>query len=222
MHRRYGGVDPQERQRQRRERLIAAGVELFGTRGYHSTTVKDLCKQAGLTERYFYESFKNLSEAFFAIYRGVNEDFKQALLSSVMANVGKPPMELARAVVQAELAHFRKDARVAHLMLVEAPNLRHLSTQPAEVVADYGQFMSSIVLMLYPEAPAMGYNVSLIASGLVGLNLHTLTEWVRSGYRHSEDDVIGTIMLAFESMHLRFLALRDQHLQQQAQRKSAK
>lgn len=41
----------------RRERLLAAALEVFATRGFHASKVRDVCREAGLTERYFYESF---------------------------------------------------------------------------------------------------------------------------------------------------------------------
>jgi AcrR family transcriptional regulator len=46
----------------RRARLLNAAVACFGTYGYHQTTLKMLCDQAGLTERYFYESFANFDD----------------------------------------------------------------------------------------------------------------------------------------------------------------
>ena len=46
----------------RRERLIEGAIRAYGELGYRNTTVKAVCEAAGLTERYFYESFAN-SEA---------------------------------------------------------------------------------------------------------------------------------------------------------------
>ena len=57
---------------QRRERLLDAALRVYGTRGYHSTTVKAVCDAAGLTERYFYESFPNGEALFLALYRDVS------------------------------------------------------------------------------------------------------------------------------------------------------
>src|SRR5574343_918774 len=64
--RRYGGVLPEERQRLRRAKLIEGAIEVFGTKGFHTATVREICVAAHLTERYFYESFKTLSQLFLA------------------------------------------------------------------------------------------------------------------------------------------------------------
>lgn len=42
-----------ERQQARREKLIEAGIEAYGRHGFFSVTVKDICNEAKLTERYF-------------------------------------------------------------------------------------------------------------------------------------------------------------------------
>src|SRR4029079_8561538 len=60
--RNYAGLSAEERREARRERLIEGAIRAYGELGYRNTTVKAVCEAAGLTERYFYESFAN-SEA---------------------------------------------------------------------------------------------------------------------------------------------------------------
>ena len=58
----YRGQSQEQRRAERRARLIEGAIAVYGERGYHQATVKAVCEAAGLTERYFYESFAN-SEA---------------------------------------------------------------------------------------------------------------------------------------------------------------
>ncbi len=60
--RHYAGQSAEARALARRDRLIEAAVGVYGAQGYRNATVKAVCEAAGLTERYFYESFDN-SEA---------------------------------------------------------------------------------------------------------------------------------------------------------------
>ena len=53
----YRGVSATDRRDQRRQRLIDAGLQLFGTRGIAAVGIVDVCAEAGLTKRYFYENF---------------------------------------------------------------------------------------------------------------------------------------------------------------------
>src|SRR3546814_12335808 len=64
----YGGVSAAARTAERRERLVAAAVDLFGRQGYLETGVKDICHAAGVTDRYFYASFHNRAELFAAAF----------------------------------------------------------------------------------------------------------------------------------------------------------
>ncbi|EUA51642.1 bacterial regulatory s, tetR family protein [Mycobacterium xenopi 3993] len=55
----------------RRDRLIAAGVQLLGGEQGPAVTVRAVCRKAGLTERYFYESFSDRDEFVRAVYDDV-------------------------------------------------------------------------------------------------------------------------------------------------------
>src|SRR5262245_24097637 len=66
--RKFRGRTSEERKDERRGRFIEAGLETFGREGFHATGVREICAQAGLTERYFYESFPNREALFLAVY----------------------------------------------------------------------------------------------------------------------------------------------------------
>ena len=68
---RWSGVPLQDRQALRRDELIAAGIGLLGSPGGPSLTVRAVCRAAGLTERYFYESFTDRDEYVAAVYDDV-------------------------------------------------------------------------------------------------------------------------------------------------------
>src|SRR5881628_3068614 len=69
--RNYAGLSADERRLARRERLIEGAIRAYGEFGYRNTTVKAVCEAAGLTERYFYESFANSEELLIASYDAV-------------------------------------------------------------------------------------------------------------------------------------------------------
>ncbi|WP_328361015.1 TetR family transcriptional regulator [Mycobacterium sp. NBC_00419] len=68
---RWSGVPLQDRQALRRDELIAAGVTLLGDAGGPALTVRAVCRQSGLTERYFYESFSDRDDFVRAVYDDV-------------------------------------------------------------------------------------------------------------------------------------------------------
>jgi AcrR family transcriptional regulator len=80
--RRWSGVPLQDRAALRRDKLVAAGVQLLGDQGGPALTVRAVCRVAGLTERYFYESFADRDEFVRAVYDDVCTRAMSALMSA--------------------------------------------------------------------------------------------------------------------------------------------
>ncbi|MGB9222411.1 TetR/AcrR family transcriptional regulator [Mycobacterium sp.] len=79
---RWSGVPLEDRHALRRDTLIAAGVQLLGGEGGPALTVRAACRQAGLTERYFYESFSDREEFVRAVYDDVCTRAMATLMSA--------------------------------------------------------------------------------------------------------------------------------------------
>ncbi|MCV7419103.1 TetR/AcrR family transcriptional regulator [Mycobacterium yunnanensis] len=79
---RWSGVPLRDRQTLRRDELITAGVEVLGGEGGGSLTVRGVCRAAGLTERYFYESFDDRDDFVRAVYDHVCSTAMTTLTSS--------------------------------------------------------------------------------------------------------------------------------------------
>jgi AcrR family transcriptional regulator len=117
---RYGGRTAQERQAERRTRLLDAGLELFGTRGYASTSIEALCSATRLNPRYFYESFATRE----ALLRAVYDRHMEHLAATVTAALADAPLDPRervevglRAFVETQLADPR-NARITYLEIV--------------------------------------------------------------------------------------------------------
>src|ERR1700761_6709612 len=92
----FRGVPSAERQAPRRRQIVEAGLDAFGTRGFHLTGVRDVCAAARLTERYFYESFKNREALFLAVYDEAVERMREVVTRALDA-AGHRPSDVARA-----------------------------------------------------------------------------------------------------------------------------
>jgi AcrR family transcriptional regulator len=79
---RWSGVPLEDRHALRRDTLITAGVQLLGGEGGPALTVRAVCRQAGLTERYFYESFSDREEFVRAVYDDVCTRAMATLMSA--------------------------------------------------------------------------------------------------------------------------------------------
>lgn len=194
--RRYGGVDRDERQRQRRERLVAAALAVFGEQGFHASTVRDVCRRAELTSRYFYESFDSMEDLFEAVYVSVSRE----LMAKVMVVLQQTPMDpekLAEAALRQFLEFIQEDPRRAQVTLIDSLNagygLHRVSQQSNR---DFAAMIGGLIQMFFPYLEKMGLDATMVANGLVGSNIRIATQWVEDQCSTPLEDVLRN-MLAF-------------------------
>ncbi|MDT4912534.1 MAG: hypothetical protein QOC66_1662 [Pseudonocardiales bacterium] len=111
----YGGVSAEQRREERRQRLIDAGLQLFGTRGVAAVSIVDICAEAKLIKRYFYESFTSIDQLAAAVFEQVTDRLVERVVPAIVAGGGQDPRPALTAYVTGALA----DPRVARLLAVE-------------------------------------------------------------------------------------------------------
>lgn len=194
--RRYRGESLAERRAARRGQLIRAGIDTFGTRGYHAVTVREVCAAAGLTERYFYESFKDREQLFSAAYEQLNAIVQQRL-ADAFARSGGDPARLAHAGLRAYFELVQEDPKGARIMLIEvfgvSPDMDRLSRQTAI------GFVERVRAILAPRMRG-GLDAELIANGLVGGVIFSAMRWVLSGYAQPLDKVVDNAAAVFTAL----------------------
>ncbi len=116
--RRYRGAEAEERRAQRRAQLIAAAVQVYGERGYQNATVKAVCEAAGLTERYFYESFANSEALLLASFETVTH-WLLLRIEQAGEDAGGDGEHRALAILRAYFGTLQGEPRSARVFLVE-------------------------------------------------------------------------------------------------------
>lgn len=79
----WGGTTLEERRRERRTQLIEAGIRLIAGGGGQAVSVRAVCREAGLTSRYFYEQFEDRDQFTVAVFRSVAEELQAAITEAV-------------------------------------------------------------------------------------------------------------------------------------------
>src|SRR3954471_24482707 len=115
----YGGISAGERIAARRAKLLDAGLERFGTHGFAATGVKDICREAGLTDRYFYESFGDRLALFTAVFDRATQELLQGVAQAVIVVEPEPRTQIA-AAIETFVAALAADPRVARVIFREA------------------------------------------------------------------------------------------------------
>lgn len=117
MSRPYRGQAAEARSAERRARLIQAGVDLVGTQGVTAMTMRAVCREAELSQKFFYESFTDTDELLHEVYRSTFEHSRQAIEAA-----GDPAADLisrTRAGVAAAAQLVKDDPRICRILLVE-------------------------------------------------------------------------------------------------------
>jgi AcrR family transcriptional regulator len=110
----YRGIKPDDRRAERRARLLDAGLSILGSEaGPEAVTVRGVCRQSGVSARYFYESFSDRDDFVGAVYDWVIADLAATTQAAVTA---APPREQARAGMANIVRSIAGDARVGRLL----------------------------------------------------------------------------------------------------------
>ncbi|GAY14336.1 TetR/AcrR family transcriptional regulator [Mycobacterium sp. shizuoka-1] len=150
---RWSGVPLPDRQALRRDELVAAGVTLLGGAGGPALTVRAVCKHAGLTERYFYESFSDRDEFVRAVYDDVCNRAMTTLMSA------STPREAVERFVA-----LMVDDPVRGRVLLLGPQVEAVLTHSG------AEWMPSFIELLQSKLTAITDPVrqKMMATGLIG------------------------------------------------------
>jgi AcrR family transcriptional regulator len=168
----YAGKSAEDRLDARRRALVEAAIELIATRGLADTTVRGVCEAAGLSTRFFYESFDGLDALALAAY---DECVQSAFATTYAAAAAVPgePAARARGAVGAIVDYLETQPQRARLMLVEGLGAGPLAQKRRDTMA----LLRSVIAMLGRETygrsdeqePLVDLAATLVAGGVVEL-----------------------------------------------------
>lgn len=186
----YRGQSLAERRTERRAQLIAAANIVYRRDGYAGATVRAICREAGLTERYFYEAFDGpvalLAATFADNIAGLDRIIRDALTRS-----GSSEETALRAVLGAYYERLREDAAGARVFLSEIQGINPaIDAQFREAVRGFGVALEEIL-------PGLAAAPRLLADGLAGGMIHIALAWIADGYREPVDEIIDAASMLF-------------------------
>lgn len=180
----YGGLSQAERKAQRKRQFLKAGLELFGTQGYRATTVRAVCKEARLTDRYFYESCGSLESLVMAVYEECMTDLSKQILAAIQSEYSAHHNPLA--ALEAGLDCFYRvleEPRIARICMVE---LEGISPEVDRLYNRYIQSFSRIILELagiaFPDWELPLAEKEVLGISLIGALRQSATHWLMTDY----------------------------------------
>jgi AcrR family transcriptional regulator len=185
----YRGITPEQRQAERRQRLLDAGLELFGTVGYASTSVRTVSTAASLNSRYFYESFSSREDLLYGVYQRIVGDIFTSASEAVAREATIEGQ--ARAGLLAAWDVVTQDRRKARIIAVEvvgvSDRLERLRHDTRQALA---QFTADNALRLAGDGVRLRLDPVLTARFLMGGVVEVLLEWINGDVSASSDEVV--------------------------------
>lgn len=202
--RRYGGQNAADRVAERRAKLLAAGLELMGTRGIAGTTVRGVTEASGVAPRYFYESFADIEALQLAVYTDVIDE---AARRSVTALEQAPADATARtrAVLRELVDLILGDPRKGRILVVEATASPALGRRS---LAESNRFAGMLAATAAGGDPGRGAadlpaDLRLVAQFLVGGVSATIGAVLLGDVDVDREHVVEVLVSLFDAIRVR-------------------
>jgi AcrR family transcriptional regulator len=115
----YGGRTASQRRAERRQRLMTAALELFGTEGYPATSIERLCARANVSTRNFYEEFASREALLLALHDQITQKAFDAVIAAVGEVLDEPTSVRLDRAIDAYIGTTSSDPRWTRIAYVE-------------------------------------------------------------------------------------------------------
>lgn len=185
----YAGLSAQQRRAERRERLLDAGLELFGTVGFQKTTIPMLCSASGVTARHFYEEFDSREALLRVLYDGIAETAFQRVVQA-LRDASRGPRDRIRDSTAAYFRYLTSDPRLARIYTIEAVGMHaDLETHRRTKRENFVKKLTKAAQRVESDA----VDSRLLSAAIAGAAHDLLLEWVLAPRRPSVEKMIDTI-----------------------------
>jgi AcrR family transcriptional regulator len=155
--------------------------------------MKGVCSRAGLTERYFYESFRDRDGLLQALHDAAHADVDRRI-AAALSDLGDSSLfDLARAVAGAVVDALSDDPRIARTYS-EAAGHPALSERQAAATQQYAGLVAALMRQSGGlDAPAHQPRLQLVSLVVVSGLIHTIGQWLDGSIALSRDDLLDEL-----------------------------
>jgi TetR/AcrR family transcriptional regulator, fatty acid metabolism regulator protein len=111
-----------KRKEAHRAKFLQTAIHLFGSKGYHATTVPDIVREAGSSTGAFYFYFRNKEDVFASVLEFVGEQIA-AVLNKAIAGAGENAISQMRVAVETFIVYLAAHPDEARVLIVESSGL---------------------------------------------------------------------------------------------------
>ena len=195
----YRGVPAEERVAERRTRLMEATLAVWAE-PTTSTTMTRICAEAGLTERYFYESFRNLDEALTAVLDAIAVEIEERSAAASEA-AGDDPTQRIVASMRAFVELLLEDPRKGRVAIIEAgtmPALRHRRT---ELLHHFASRSAEEARKLWGGSPRSDHDDEVAGALFIGGMAELIGRWLTGSLQATPDEIVDAAARSFLGLY---------------------
>ena len=185
----YGGVSAADRRVARRVKLLDATLEVWGREGGPPATMTRVCAEAGLTERYFYESFASLEQAQIAVMERVAAEITERTVA-VLGSTEGGPTERVRAAIGAFVQILTDDPRKGRVAIVESASIDAVRAPRAQMLREFVELAVREARELYGPQAWSEAEGRLAATMFIGGLAELVTAWIEGTLEASPGDIV--------------------------------
>jgi len=151
-------------------------MNIWDKQGWAAVTMRGVCAQAGLVDRYFYESFADRDELLAAIWDQVRDETIHLLLAAFADQFDQPPLTQLRIAISAFVGHLVEHPDRAQIFFGDHAGSAILEQRRRETVQTFTDLLASLARpYLKPGADENALRMSVLM-GIGGFN-ELITAW---------------------------------------------
>ena len=208
----WRGQSPEERVAERKARLLDAALDVFTECGYQATTVRDICRAAGLTERYFYESFPNREALLIALGDVIVADIVTAAAPSLDVVATDLDAGIVGAI-EAVVRSLTDDPRRARIVFVESVGVSpEVERQRRAAIARIATVIAEAAALRFGEWARESVEVEMIARTVIGGASELVVAYIRGELPINQRELVTNttlILLRARTVLVAMAAERD-------------
>lgn len=194
----YRGVSAAERAAGRRLQLLDATLSVWADPDTR-TTMTAVCAAAGLSERYFYESFTGLDEAQSAVLEAVATEIERTTLGAADAAGTEPELRI-RAAIGAFVDLLLTDPRKGRVAIIEAGSMASLRQRRTELLRHFAHLAAEEAHEIH-GSPGPAREDELDGLLFIGGMAELVTAWLEGALDAAPDEVVEAAVRSFLGRH---------------------
>lgn len=200
----YAGRTAEQRRDERRERLLEAAVAIWAEQGWAAVTMRGVCARAGLTDRYFYESFADRDALLVAVWDHLRDRVVALVVGAIASSADHAPIGRLRAAIAAVLDATRTEPEQTRILLGDNAGSAALEARRRDTLRVFTDLLVDFAApVLRPGASLEGLRLTTLLG--VGGFVELITAWQAGAVASSREAILEHVTGVATDLAARYL-----------------